>query len=336
MKNNAIKKRSILTGSVIAVAAAILSFTAPAAKAQAPGIVGIDHVGINVPDLDQGVKFFHDMFGFNKVTQLGPFPMDASWKKTFKIHDDAGEVTIQMMRAGDGSNIEVFGYKPGKGSDIQPFRDDLSATHFALYTTDIKASKAYLESKGVKFVSDIMSGGGDTEGESWVYLETPWGSTIELNSYPKGKGYEKNHPAVKLWNASAAIAIDESSLGAAELEGLKNKQMAVFNELNPASRLIKMKAIYQDRVYFSDHEGIVNGLEPLNARITELQQKNANFKFTPIKIDNVGNRVRIFWNYGPAANPKLIEGMDLIILEDGKIRSLDTFLDRFPKSIMKK
>jgi catechol 2,3-dioxygenase-like lactoylglutathione lyase family enzyme len=335
MKSNLNKKSSLLTGSVIAITAAILSFSAPAVQAQAPGVVGIDHVGINVPDLAQGVQFFHDMFGFNKVTQLGPFPMDASWKKTFKIHDNSGEVTIVMMRAGDGSNIEVFGYKPGAGSTEQPYRDDLSATHFSIYSDDIKATKAYLESKGVKFVSDIMSGAGDTEGESWVYLETPWGSTIELNSYPKGKGYEKAHPATRLWSVSSAVTIDAESLSAVELESLKTKQMAVFNELNPAVRLIKMKAIYQDRVYFSDHEGIVNGLEPLNARITLLQQKNAKFKFTPIKIDNVGNRVRIFWNYGPAANPKLIEGMDMILLEDGKIRSLDTFLDRFPKSIMK-
>jgi catechol 2,3-dioxygenase-like lactoylglutathione lyase family enzyme len=335
MKNNSMKKRTLLTGSVMMITAAILSLTAPAVKAQAPAVVGIDHVGINVPDLEQGVKFFHDMFGFTAVTKLGPFPMDANWKKTFKIHDNAGEVTIVMMRAGDGSNIEVFAYKPATGSNVQPYRDDLSATHFALYTTDIKATRAFLESKGIKFVSDIMSGGGDTEGESWVYLETPWGSTIELNSYPKGKGYEKNHPAVKLWAASSAVAINAESLSAADLESLKIKQMAVFNNTDPADRLIKMKAIYQNHVYFSDHDGIVNGLEPLNDRITQLLETNKNFKFTPIKIDNVGNRVRIFWNYGPAANPKLIEGMDLIILEDGKIRSLDTFLDRFPKSIIK-
>jgi len=335
MKTSLIKKRIMLTGSAVAITAALLSLTAPAVMAQAPGVVGIDHVGINVPDLDQGIKFFHDMFGFNAVTKLGPFPMDANWKKNFHIHDGAGAVTIVMMRAGDGSNIEIFGYQPAAGSNVQPYRDDLSATHFSLYTKDIKATKLFLESKGVKFLSDIIPGGGDTEGESWVYLETPWGSTIELNSYPNGKGYEKKNPSVKLWTISSAVNIEASTLAKADLELLETEQMQVWNNTNPDDRQKQMTEIYQENLIFSDHDGGVSGLEALNSRITMLQQKNVNFKFRPIKIDNIGNRIRLYWNYGPANNPKLISGMDLIILENGKIKSLDAFLDHLPSPVKK-
>ena len=45
------------------------------------GIVGIDHVGINVPDLNKAIPFFNDVLGFTPVTQLGPIPLDADWKK---------------------------------------------------------------------------------------------------------------------------------------------------------------------------------------------------------------------------------------------------------------
>lgn len=185
--------------AAMAMSAGLL--TAPPARAQAPAIVGIDHVGINVPDLDQAVAFFHDLFGFQAVTRLGPFPMDAAWKKTYRIHEQAGQVSLVMLRAGDGSNIELFAYSPAAGSKQQPYRDDIGATHIALYTADIRATKAYLESKGIQFLSDINAGAADTEGESWVYFETPWGATVELNSYPNGKGYEQHHPTVKLWQA---------------------------------------------------------------------------------------------------------------------------------------
>jgi len=316
-----------ITATVIALSSL---FNSQSAKAQAPGVVGIDHVGLNVPDLNQAITFFHDIFGFDAVTKLGPFPMDATWKKNFHIHDNAGDVTIVMMRAGDGSNIELFEYKPGSGNKEQPYRDDISATHFSLYTSDINSTKSYLESKGLKFLSDVNAGGGDTAGERWVYFETPWGATIELNSYPNGKGYEKNAPHVKLWNTSSAVEFTTETLSASALQNLVGKQIEIWNDLNTKDRVSKMPSIYQNNVAFYDHDGSVQGINALNERITILQKKFSGFKFSLIKIDNTNNVVRYYWNFGPKGNPKLISGMDLMVIEAGKIRSLHVFLDKVP------
>lgn len=315
----------------LATSIIIVAVSANRASAQAPGVVGIDHVGINVPDMDQAVKFFHDMFGFTPVTQLGPFPMPAEWKKTFRIHDNADKVELKMLRAGDGSNIELFAYNPNSGSQEQPYRDDLSANHFSIYTSDIKATKAYLESKGVKFVSDIQSGGGDTEGESWVYLETPWGSTIELNSYPKGKGYEKHNPAVKLWTASSTVELNTISPSKADLKRMVELQILIWDNTDPKTRFAQLTELYADDILFFDEAAVIKGLVDLNERITKLQEQNKGFKFSFIKIDNSNNVVRYYWNYGPKSNPKLIQGMDLMIVENGKVRSLHVFLDKLPK-----
>lgn len=189
-----------LTG--LAMTTALIPAAAAPATAHAPGIVGIDHVGINVPDLDQAIAFFHDLFGFEPVTRIGPFKMDAAWKKAYRIHDGADTVSLVMLRAGDGANIELFAYSPAVGGTMQPQRDDIGATHIGLYTTDIDGAKAFLESKGIAFLSGVNAGAGDTEGERWVYFETPWGASFELNSYPNGKAYERRNPAVKLWQAS--------------------------------------------------------------------------------------------------------------------------------------
>lgn len=185
---------------------ALPSTQAAPVGAHAPGIVGIDHVGINVPDLDQAVAFFHDLFGFEPVTRIGPVKMDAAWKRANRIHDGADTVSLVMLRAGDGANIELFAYSPAAGSATQPHGDDIGATHIALYTSDIDGAKAFLESKGIAFRSSINAGAGDTEGERWVYFVTPWGAPFELTSYPNGKAYERRNPAVKLWQAPQGAA----------------------------------------------------------------------------------------------------------------------------------
>jgi catechol 2,3-dioxygenase-like lactoylglutathione lyase family enzyme len=325
--SNMKRQAALLTAELLIAAGITIAPAAAQAQAHAPGIVGIDHIGINVPDLDQAVAFFHDMFGFEPVTRIGPVPINASWKQAYHLHDAASEVTLVMLRAGDGANIELFGYKPGAGSTQQPYRDDIAATHIALYTTDIDGAKAYLESKGIKFLTDINSGGGDTAGERWVYFETPWGASIELNSYPNGKGYEQHHPAVKLWTAASTVELATTGPGAAELQALANRQADVWNEPDPRARLAKLQALYHANIAFFDHEGAVNGVDALNARITKLQHTHPGFRFTTARIDNSNNVVRYEWRYGPAAKPGMITGMDLIVLENGRIRSLNTFVD---------
>jgi hypothetical protein len=67
------------------------------------------------------------------------------------MQSGTGPVTIKMVRAGYGANIELFEYSDSKGSTLQPGSDDIGATHIAFYTSDIKAAISYLKSKDVKF-----------------------------------------------------------------------------------------------------------------------------------------------------------------------------------------
>lgn len=165
----------------------------PTALALKAGIKspGVDHVGVNVPDLQQAKAFFADTFGCQPVTQIGPFGMAPR----------AESVTLAMLRCGDGSNIELFEYKQSNGSKVMPKIEDIGASHIAFYTDDVQAGVAYLKSKGITINGEPMTmTSGDTEGETWVHFLSPWGSEMELVGYPNGKGYEKTS-TVKLWNA---------------------------------------------------------------------------------------------------------------------------------------
>lgn len=141
---------------------------------------------------------------------------------------------------------------------------------------------------------------------------------------------EKHEPAVDHSSGSTFVPLTIANITDAELQTFIAKQIHIWNNTDADDRLVHMSDIYTDNVVFFDHEGTVTGKAELNERITQLQHKFEGLKFSLHKIDNSYNVVRYYWNYGPATNPELISGMDLIILEQGKIRSLNVFVDHLP------
>ena len=162
---------------------------------------GIDHVGMNVPDLMQAEAFFESAFGCEPVTRIGPFQLDPTAPADAAgFAPRADSVTIAMLRCVEGSNIELFEYKNSRGSKVMPRAEDSGASHIAFYTDDMAAAVSYLKSKGITVLGDpVTMTSGDTEGETWVHFRSPWGSDMELVSYPNGKGYER-HSKLRLWN----------------------------------------------------------------------------------------------------------------------------------------
>lgn len=173
--------------------------------AQAAGIAspGIDHVGINVPDLKQAEAFFGDAFGCVPVTHIGPFDLKAMAAAS-KGEGLAGKVSadsldIAMLRCGDGANIELLEYRRAGATAPMPQLDAPGAAHVAFYTDDVRGGAAWLAAHGAVLLGEpVTMGGGDTAGETWVHFLTPWGADMELVGYPGGKGYEKGAP-LKLW-----------------------------------------------------------------------------------------------------------------------------------------
>lgn len=54
--------------------------------AQQARLTGVDHIGINVPDLGQAQQFFKDVLGFQTVTHIGPITLDNAWKETNRLN----------------------------------------------------------------------------------------------------------------------------------------------------------------------------------------------------------------------------------------------------------
>ncbi len=186
-------------------AAAVLAGLAGSGAAHAdsiPGMKGLDHVGITVPDIKQAITFLTDVLGCSPPAyQIGPFKFDDDWMQVHLNVDPRAEIAqLAMLRCGNGSNVEVFQYNAAGAATAAPRNSDVGGHHLAFYVEDMTAAVAYLKSKGVKLLGDPTPfQQGPIGGETINYFLTPWGLQMELVSYPKGMNYEQG-AAVKLWS----------------------------------------------------------------------------------------------------------------------------------------
>ena len=158
-----------------------------------PGIRGLDHVGITVPDLKQAVDFFVHVLGCTALYDLGPFKSDDDWMKEHLNVDPKAEIPkVTMLRCPNGVSFEVFEYKVANQQKAYPSNSDIGGHHLAFYVEDITKGVETLKKNGLKVLGDpVKMTEGPSAGESWVYFLSPWGLQLELTSFPEGKAYEK-------------------------------------------------------------------------------------------------------------------------------------------------
>jgi catechol 2,3-dioxygenase-like lactoylglutathione lyase family enzyme len=167
-----------------------------------PGLHGHDHTGITVPDMKQALDFFTGVVGCKKAMSFGPFSDPKGTFMTDLVGVDPKAVIeeITMIRCGYGSNIELFKYTAPDQKDAKLKNSDIGGFHIALYVDDVKAAKAYLESKGVATrFGPLPVDQGPAAGQTILYFQAPWGLQLEAISYPKGMAYEKDADTV-LWS----------------------------------------------------------------------------------------------------------------------------------------
>ncbi len=175
---------------------------APISADEMPGLMGLDHVGFTVPNLEQAVDFFTGTLGCKAFYALGPFSGgDSTWMADHLNVDAKATIpAIRLVRCGNGSNLEIFEYEASDQRTVEPRNSDIGGHHLAFYTSDMAASVAYLEAKGIKVLGPPTTmTEGPSKGETWVYFLAPWGMQLELVSYPDGKAYEAEYTD-RLWD----------------------------------------------------------------------------------------------------------------------------------------
>jgi glyoxylase I family protein len=166
-----------------------------------PGLRGIDHIGVTVPDLDAAERFLVDVLGAVPVYTLAAKRSDDDDWMTVQlgVHPRTVIREIRFYRLGNGSNLEVFQYDSADGQAPQPRNSDIGGHHLALYVDDMDAAVAHLRAHDVEIMGEPVASAGASQGQRWLYFRTPWGMQFELVSFPDGKAYERDAD-VLLWH----------------------------------------------------------------------------------------------------------------------------------------
>lgn len=187
------------------LALAFAALAGPAVADTLPGVRGVNHIGLTVPDIAEAEAFFTEVLGCEKATSFGPFRDDEGTFMQDLLNVDPRAVIhqISLLRCGFGSNIELFDYESPDQQTVQPRNSDIGGHHIAFYVEDIDAAAAYLKEKGIRtLMGPLPVSEGPAAGQSIIYFYAPWGLQLEAISFPDGMAYEKDGGAV-LWSNTA-------------------------------------------------------------------------------------------------------------------------------------
>lgn len=163
-------------------------------------IRAIEHIGITVPDLEQATEFLVEAFGARVLYDMLDEPLAGPAAESgLGIPVGARIEAVRMLRLGDGPNLELFAYSSTAQGD-PTVTSDFSIQHFCVYVDDIDAAAERLQRAGGRLLSSSgdLPGGDVGPGNRYLYAQTPWGSTVELVTYPPGPGVRVRHLAAPL------------------------------------------------------------------------------------------------------------------------------------------
>ena len=102
----------------------------------------------------------------------------------------------------------------------------------------------------------------------------------------------------------------------------------VFGERDPAQRAAAIEAIFDRDCLFSDPRGRHVGHRGLEDAVAALQAQFPDHVFSQIgDVDALQDSGRLAWAFGPPHEPRQITGLDVAVVNAGRISALYTFLD---------
>ncbi len=108
--------------------------------------------------------------------------------------------------------------------------------------------------------------------------------------------------------------------------------LAIWNVTDPAARLAALAAMVTPDVTFCDPLAVAEGVDAFDATIAAVQGQFPDFTFRMVGAPDAHHDLaRFVWELGPAGGEAPVVGTDIVTFApDGRIRSVQGFLDRVP------
>ena len=124
-----------------------------------PGLLGVDHFGMTVPDIAKARAWLESTLGCSAPLNFGPFfdPVGDLMTQLVDVHPRAVIHHISELRCGaNGANIELFQYSSPDQDKRTPLNSDWAGNHFAVYVTSIDAATTAMTGRGARpFVGPV-------------------------------------------------------------------------------------------------------------------------------------------------------------------------------------
>ena len=109
---------------------------------------------------------------------------------------------------------------------------------------------------------------------------------------------------------------------------MRRNLFEVFDQSDPVKRQAAIAELYVESPTFMDPHGDVSSREALNAAVTALHDRFPTARFSIISgPDLLRTAGRLAWSLGVPGEPPVSTGLDVAVVEDGRIARLYTFLD---------
>lgn len=165
-----------------------------------PGLTGIEHIGLTVPDIESATRFLAAVIGAETLYDIGPFESPDDWMaRHLAVHPRSRINKMRVLKVANGPVLELLEFTAPDQDKRVPRNSDYGGWHLAFYVEDMEAALAALKSHEVEIQSGpVEMTEGPSAGLQWLYFKAPWGQQLELVSYPGGiSAYrEKN---IEVW-----------------------------------------------------------------------------------------------------------------------------------------
>lgn len=171
-----------------------------------PTNMGLDHVGIVVPNAEEAANFLMEVFNaeFDWEVKREPHPTagERGWSTIFGVHPEAYMPHVIMLKCGEHpltQYVEIFEWKspdhqPLKGENGWHKFSDIGNSYISFTVQDIDGVIAHIKNhvipiwEGTRFIQDPPMQF-PLRGEicTSTFLVSPWGMWIELTCWSKSK-----------------------------------------------------------------------------------------------------------------------------------------------------
>jgi catechol 2,3-dioxygenase-like lactoylglutathione lyase family enzyme len=101
-----------------------------------PGLRGVDHIGITVPDMEQATAFFVDVLGCELLYEREP-PGDDAPRDRLGVPAGSRIQGVRFLRCANGANIELFEFYSPEQREEFPRPSDVGIQHLAIYVDGV-------------------------------------------------------------------------------------------------------------------------------------------------------------------------------------------------------